>query len=75
MLILSRKPGQSFKINDNIEITIVDISGDKVKIGIDAPKEMKILRNELIDTMEQNKIAAGSVTDRHFLEMLAKPKS
>jgi len=74
MLILSRKPGQSFKINDNISITIVDISGDKVKIGIDAPKEMKVLRSELIDTMEQNKIAAVSVTDRQFLEMLAKPK-
>jgi carbon storage regulator len=74
MLILSRKPGQSFRINGNIEITVVDISGDKVKIGIEAPREMKILRNELIDTMEQNKIAAGSITDKKFLEMLAKPR-
>jgi carbon storage regulator len=74
MLILSRKPGQSFRINGNIEITVMDISGDKVKIGIEAPREMKILRNELIDTMEQNKIAAGSITDKKFLEMLAKPR-
>jgi carbon storage regulator len=75
MLILSRKPGQSFTVNDNIEITIVDISGDKVKIGIEAPKDVKILRNELLQTMEQNKKAAGSVTDKHFLEMITKPKT
>lgn len=75
MLILSRKSGQSFMIDQNIEITIVEISGDKVKIGIEAPKDIKILRSELVQTMEQNKKAADSVADRHFLEEIIKTKN
>lgn len=74
MLIISRKPGQSIKINDNIEITIVEMSGDKVKIGIEAPKYVKVLRNELILTMEQNKQAAASLSAKSVLEMFAKNK-
>lgn len=61
MLILTRKTGQGFLIGDDIEITVTEISGDKVRIGIDAPKQVKILRNELRETMEQNQQAATSV--------------
>lgn len=71
MLILTRKLGQSLIIGDDIEVSIVDVSGDKVKVGINAPKEVKILRSELAETMEVNKIAAGSKTDRNLLELLA----
>jgi carbon storage regulator len=71
MLILTRKLGQSLIIGDGIEVSIVDVSGDKVKVGINAPKEVKILRSELAETMEVNKIAAGSKTDRSLLERLA----
>lgn len=61
MLILSRKVGQSLYIGDGIEITITELSGDKVKIGINAPKEVQILRKELRQTVEQNQQAAHSV--------------
>lgn len=60
MLILTRKPGQGFRIGDDIEITITEISGDKVRVGIDAPREVKILRSELQETMESNQQASIS---------------
>lgn len=57
MLILTRKQDQSFLINDNIVITVTEITGDKVRIAIDAPKEMKILRKELLEAKCANKEA------------------
>lgn len=58
MLILTRKTGQGFRIGDDIEITVTEISGDKVRVGIDAPRDIKILRSELSETMKQNVRAA-----------------
>ncbi len=51
MLVISRKVDQTIEIGDEIKITIVDISGSYVKIGIDAPKTVKIWRN---DSEDQN---------------------
>jgi carbon storage regulator len=48
MLVLSRKVGQQIKISDNITITVVRVQGDKVRLGIDAPDDVLILRSELI---------------------------
>lgn len=48
MLILSRKIGESLVIDENIFIKILDISGGCVKLGIEAPKEMSVLRAELL---------------------------
>ncbi|MBD5095358.1 MAG: carbon storage regulator [Subdoligranulum sp.] len=65
MLILTRKSGESIiidgKIDGKIEIKITGISDEKIKIGIDAPAEMKVYRKELYDTLEENKSAAGTV--------------
>ena len=60
MLVLHRKKGESLIINDNIKITIIDISGEKVKIAVEAPKEIPVLRSELVNAAEANKEAAGS---------------
>jgi carbon storage regulator len=49
MLVLSRKKGQSIIIGDNIEITVVEIQGDTVRIGINAPREVAIHRQEVFD--------------------------
>jgi carbon storage regulator len=54
MLIISRKQGESVIINDEIEITILDIHRDKIRIGIEAPKSVKILRKELFETKKAN---------------------
>ncbi len=48
MLVLSRKPGESIIINNIIEITIIDVRRDRVRIGITAPRECEIVRRELI---------------------------
>lgn len=61
MLVLSRKPGESLLIGDNVEIFISEVSGDKVKIGITAPSDMKIIRSELLKTVEENKTASHKV--------------
>lgn len=47
MLVLSRKPKQKIRVNGNIVITVVSVEGDKVRIGIDAPKRVSIVRTEL----------------------------
>lgn len=60
MLILVRKPGQSLTFGDDITITVLDVSGDRVKIGIDAPRDVPIRRPEAVSQLtEENKLAAG----------------
>ena len=62
MLVLSRKKGETIKIGDGIEITIVATANDQVKIGIQAPKNIEILRKELFEEIQdENKAAFASV--------------
>jgi len=61
MLALSRKKGESILINNNIEITILEIKGDQIKIGISAPREVPIYRKEVyLQIQEENKEAADA---------------
>ncbi|QNU67112.1 carbon storage regulator CsrA [Ruminiclostridium herbifermentans] len=61
MLVLSRKKYQAIMLADNIEITIVEIQGEQVRIGINAPKNVSIYRKELfLEIQEENKKAANS---------------
>ena len=56
MLALSRKKNEALVINNNIDITILEIKGDQVKIGIDAPKEVPVYRKEVyLQIQEANK--------------------
>lgn len=58
MLALSRKKGEAIVINNNIEITILDVKGDQVKVGIAAPKEVPVYRKEVyVQIQESNKEA------------------
>ena len=55
MLVLTRKKEQSIVINDNIEVTIVDIQGDQVRLGINAPRHISIHRKEVyLEIQEEN---------------------
>lgn len=61
MLILTRKPGESLYIGDSIKITIVELKGHQIRVGIDAPKDMRIYREEIyVQIIEENKKAAES---------------
>ncbi len=59
MLILTRKKDESIIIENDIEIKVLDISEGKVKIGIEAPKDIEILRKELYFSVEEENIAAA----------------
>lgn len=62
MLALSRKKDEAIVINDDIEIKVIEIKGDQVKIGISAPKSVPIYRKEVyVQIQEANKAAANSV--------------
>lgn len=58
MLVLTRKAGQSIRIGDDILIKIVDIDGSQVKIGIEAPKNLAIFREELYERLKESNIEA-----------------
>ncbi|MBN2351860.1 MAG: carbon storage regulator CsrA [Spirochaetales bacterium] len=58
MLILSRKINESIMIGDQIEISIVDIKGDQIKLGINAPKNVKVYRKEVYVAIQEENIEA-----------------
>ena len=61
MLVLTRKKGQSLMIGNDIEISLVDIQGDQVRIGINAPKSVPIHRKEIFEEIrEENRLAVAS---------------
>ena len=54
MLVLSRKKNESIVINDTISIVVVEIRGDKVRLGIEAPKEVPVHRREVYEAIKRN---------------------
>ena len=64
MLVLSRQRDESIIIGDNIVITIVDIRGDKVRLGIDAPKEIPVHRQEVYNAIQRENMRAAEEQDK-----------
>lgn len=60
MLVLTRKSGEQILIGDDIVITVLDSRGDGVRIGIDAPRGVKIQRNEVVRAVEEANVAASA---------------
>ena len=76
MLILSRKKDESIIIGDNIEISIVDIKGDHVKLGIEAPRTVKVYRQEVYEAiLRENEAAVNSVTEFKLPELTIKKEN
>jgi len=70
MLILSRKKDESVIIDDGIEISVVDIKGDQVKLGIKAPRDVKVYRNEVFQAIQaENRAAASAPVNLPSLEL------
>jgi len=59
MLVLSRRKNESVIINDNIVVTVVEVRGDKVRLGIDAPTDIPVHRQEVWDAIQREKKAKG----------------
>ncbi len=59
MLVLTRKPGESVTIGDNIKITVIDIKGRQVRIGVEAPREMTIHREEIYARIHEENLKAA----------------
>ncbi len=71
MLILRRKPGEQLLIGDNIRITVMDVSEGGVRLAIDAPREITILRSELKKAVDANRDAANEQSEpQQLLNML-----
>lgn len=68
MLVLSRKKGQSIRIGDDIEVVVLDVQGDRISIGIEAPVEVDIYRSEIYQEVEDAN--RRSVTREQVLAML-----
>ena len=73
MLILTRKPNESITIGDSIEVSVIEIKGEQVKLGINAPREIKVYRKEVYLAIQQeNKEAAMVQADLPALDNLIK---
>lgn len=71
MLVLSRRRDESIMIGDDVEIIVVDIRGDAVRIGITAPRAVPVYRKEIYEAIQRENIAAAQ-TDVDRLEGLGK---
>ena len=61
MLVLTRKVGESIQINDDVKITVIEVKGKNIRLGIDAPKTTKVYREEVfLKIQEENKIASST---------------
>jgi carbon storage regulator len=74
MLYLARKLGESIIINNNIELTVVEIKGKSVKLGFTFPADATVLRKELHEKISEQNRAASQPSDLDWLEALASGK-
>lgn len=74
MLIVTRKAGAALFIGDHIRIEILAIAGNQVKLGIEAPREIPVLRSEVLDTIRANAEAAGQIPEQLLDVLLANPE-
>tara|TARA_Y100000588_G_scaffold282604_1_gene299797 strand:- start:270 stop:494 length:225 start_codon:yes stop_codon:yes gene_type:complete len=73
MLVLSRKPKESIVINGNVTVSVLRVDSDNVRIGIEAPREVNVLRYEIYEEIRNNnQAAAGSAVDKMKAKLLVK---
>jgi carbon storage regulator len=75
MLVLSRQRDESIIIGDNVQVTIVDIRGDKVRLGIVAPAEIPVHRKEVYDAIQRENRKAAGVTADDLSAVAATPRN
>ncbi|MFV2046282.1 carbon storage regulator CsrA [Metabacillus sp. YM-086] len=70
MLVLTRKIKESIKIGEDIEITILSINGDQIKLGINAPKDVEIHRKEIYLSIQESNTEAASISSNILNEIM-----
>jgi carbon storage regulator len=69
MLILSRRPGESLTIGDEITVTVIGVSGNQIRLGIVAPRDVRVLREEICRAIqEENRAAATALESQNRLK-------
>jgi len=71
MLVLTRKPNQSIVIGDDIELTVIEVRGDQVRIGIEAPRSISVHRKEIYEQIKAQNVQASQV-DKSALDSIDK---
>ena len=72
MLVLSRKKNESIVINNDITVVVVEIRGDKVRLGVEAPKEVPVFRSEIYEEIEKSNREAVTLKGSKVDGLLAK---
>jgi len=72
MLVLSRKKNESIVINGNVVVTVIDVRGDKVRIGIDAPRDVVVHRQEVLDAILSEKLKFSADRSEESSDTLAQ---
>ncbi|MDS9470329.1 carbon storage regulator CsrA [Sporosarcina pasteurii] len=72
MLVLSRKSNETIKVGDDIELRILEVKGDTVRIGIEAPKSVDILRGELVQSISETNTEAITMDATLFSQLTKK---
>ena len=72
MLILSRKIDEKIKIGEDITLTIIEIRGDQVKIGVEAPKNVKVFRQEVFNAIQSENKLASEIPDTAGIDAIRK---
>ena len=74
MLVLSRKKNESIVINDDITIVVVEIRGDRVRLGVEAPKEVPVHRREVFDAIHRSQVSGKDAQASASLEEQVDPE-
>lgn len=72
MLVIRRRSNESFFLGDEIEILVLEVKGSHVKLGIQAPKSIQVLRREVLETREANRAAARTEIPEAFISRLIR---
>ncbi len=72
MLVLSRQRDETIMIGDDVEITVVDIRGDKVRLGITAPRQIQVHRKEVYDAIKRENLKAAKLSPSDVSEVIDK---
>lgn len=74
MLVLSRKPGESVLIGSDVVLTVLEVENDRVRLGIVAPRELLVLRQELRDQVRQENLQSAGLPDAEHTPILSSLK-